>query len=297
MATTLPTRTAITSATTTNAEQKINLGDQRDFIADMLGTDSADKAAARYALGVASELKPIGATVGSSAMTVTVNPLPLDFRSATLTSGAISNVAVPAAISCLVPSGATLGTTNAALAGILVLLINYLGTAEVAVINHAGGFMLDEMGIISTTALSAGSDSDNVAYSTTARTNVPYRIVGYIESTQATAGTWAAAPSKIQGVGGRALSVAEGGPYADMTASRALSTTYRNATPYWKTAYVSTYIPTVATVTVTVNGLALGSPDSATNQALLLTIRIPPWATYQVSWSVGGGVLVRWTEN
>ena len=49
---TLPTRSAITDGTTTNAQQKTNLGDQRDFIADLLGTDSSDKAAARAALGI-----------------------------------------------------------------------------------------------------------------------------------------------------------------------------------------------------------------------------------------------------
>lgn len=51
--TTLPTRSAITSGATTNAEQKVNFGDQRDFIADLLGTDSSDKPAARAALGAA----------------------------------------------------------------------------------------------------------------------------------------------------------------------------------------------------------------------------------------------------
>ncbi len=48
---TLPTRLAITDSGTTNAQQKINLGDQRDFLADLFGTDSADKTAARRQLG------------------------------------------------------------------------------------------------------------------------------------------------------------------------------------------------------------------------------------------------------
>lgn len=51
---TLPTRSAITSSSTTNAQQKVNFGDQRDFIAELLGTDSSDKAAARALLGSAS---------------------------------------------------------------------------------------------------------------------------------------------------------------------------------------------------------------------------------------------------
>jgi len=44
--------------------------------------------------------------------------------------------------------------------------------------------------------------SNSVFYSTTARTNVAYRVVGFINITEATAGTWATAPSTVQGAGG-----------------------------------------------------------------------------------------------
>jgi hypothetical protein len=83
-----------------------------------------------------------------------------------------------------------------------VIAINNAGTIELAVINVAGGNDLSETGLISTTAISASATSNSVFYSTTARTNVAYRVVGYVESTQATAGTWATAPSTIQGQGG-----------------------------------------------------------------------------------------------
>ena len=49
---TLPTAAALTGATTTNAQQKLFLAALRDVIADLLGTDSSNKAAARAALGV-----------------------------------------------------------------------------------------------------------------------------------------------------------------------------------------------------------------------------------------------------
>jgi hypothetical protein len=70
-------------------------------------------------------------------------------------------------------------------------------------VNIAGGNDLSETGLISTTAIAAASNSASTIYSTTARTSVAYRVLGYIESTQATAGTWAATPSLIQGVGGQ----------------------------------------------------------------------------------------------
>jgi len=147
------------------------------------------------------QIQTISATVAASALTVGLAATSLDFRSNTLGSGVVNTRAV-GAISLVVPSGATLGTTNAVASRLMVLAIDNAGTVELAIVNRAGGNDLSETGVISTTALSAASDVANVIYSTTARANVPYRVVGFVESTQATAGTWATAPSKIQGSGG-----------------------------------------------------------------------------------------------
>lgn len=43
-------------------------------------------------------------------------------------------------------------------------------------------------------------------YSNTARSNVAFRVVGFIDVTQATAGTWASNPTRVQGYGGQAVS-------------------------------------------------------------------------------------------
>lgn len=51
MAADLPTSAAITSATVTNAQQKLNLGAIATFLLNLLGNDSSDKPAARAALG------------------------------------------------------------------------------------------------------------------------------------------------------------------------------------------------------------------------------------------------------
>lgn len=156
---------------------------------------------------VTDKIQSITSSVASNELTVTLNPTVLDFRDATLSSGAVNTRVISSAISCVVPSTATLGTVNAQQSRIVVLAIDNAGTVELAVVNIAGGNDLSETGVISTTALSATADSNNVIYSTTERTNVPYRVVGYVESTQATAGTWATAPSKIQGYGGQASSL------------------------------------------------------------------------------------------
>jgi hypothetical protein len=150
-------------------------------------------------------IQPITATVASNALTVTLNPTTLDFRSTTLGSGTVTTVTLAAAASVIVPTLATLGSISGQISRIAVLAINNAGTIETAVVNILGNNDLSETGLISTTAISGSATASNVIYSTTARTSVAYRVVGYVESTQATAGTWATAPSTIQGQGGLAL--------------------------------------------------------------------------------------------
>lgn len=150
------------------------------------------------------ELRSISATVAANALTVTVQPTTLDFRSATLGSGTVNTRTLAAAASLVVPSGATLGTANGVLSRLVVLLLDNAGALEPAIVNLAGGVSLDETGVISTTAISAAANSASVIYSQSARANLPYRVVGFVDSTQAAAGTWATAPSRVQGAGGRA---------------------------------------------------------------------------------------------
>jgi len=152
------------------------------------------------------QIQPISASVSANALTISASALALEFRSATLTSGAVTFVeGTPSNL--VISSGSTLGTTSAVQSRIAVLALNNAGTIELAAVNISGGVDLFETGLISTTAEggAGGADSATVIYSTTSRSNVAYRVLGYIESTQATAGTWATAPSTIQGQGGNAL--------------------------------------------------------------------------------------------
>lgn len=152
------------------------------------------------------QIRTITGTVASNALTGSlIAPSLLDFRSTTLSDGAVTSINVSTNLSIVVPAGATLGTTNATASRIVLLAINNAGTPELAVVNESGTFNFDETTLISTTAISAGSSSASVAYSTSARAAVPFRVLGVIESTQTIAGTWAAAPTKVQGQGGQAL--------------------------------------------------------------------------------------------
>jgi hypothetical protein len=190
--------------------------------------------------------------VASNALTVTLNPTALDFRSATLGNGTVNTRTISTAISAVVPSGATLGTTNAVLSKVTLIALDNAGTVELAVCN--GSLSLDESTLISTTILDAASDSATVIYSATARTNVPFRIVGYIESTQATAGTWATAPSKIQGIGGqiRQASVSSISQGAAVTSTSGTSIDFTGI-PSW-----------VKRITVMLNGVSTSGTSSIT---------------------------------
>lgn len=151
--------------------------------------------------GQMSQSFQVGGTVAANALTATLQPTPITFRSATAGSGSLTNLNVSTALSLTVPSGATLGTTNGVESTLALAAINNAGTVEYAINNVTGLSSLASEGIINTTALSASSNSANTWYSTTARTGVPYKLVGVLTSTQTTAGTYATAPSSIQGYG------------------------------------------------------------------------------------------------
>lgn len=167
---------------------------------------------------------PISASVASSAMTVTLNPCAIAFRSTTLTSGTTSTVAVPSAITVTIPSGATLGSVSNVQSDVMVVAINNAGTVELAVVIGAG----DESGVINTTAISGTSNTIGTYYSTATRSNVPYCVVGFIRSTQVTAGTWNAAPTLVQGFRVAPNGLGYGQTWQSVT--RSAGVTYYNTT-------------------------------------------------------------------
>jgi hypothetical protein len=243
-----------------------------------------------------SPVFPITASVASSAMTVTLNQCALVFRSSTLTSGTTNTRTVSSPISVVIPSTATLGTVNATQSRIVVIAIDNAGTVELAVVNISGGNNLDETTLISTTTIAAASNSASTIYSTTGRSSVPFRVVGYVESTQTTAGTWATAPSTIQGYGGQALaamsSLGYGQTWQNVTGSRAFSTTYYNSTG--KPILINITVTTTGAVnTATVNGVTASQTYPSTNSWGTLAFIVPPNASYSVT---SGSTLQLWSE-
>jgi hypothetical protein len=146
-------------------------------------------------------------TVGSSAMTIALKQangstdpaigtgaVKAKMRSSTLATGAVIERSATSALSLVIPSTATMGRTNGLVGHLYHYLIDNAGTLELAV---SGGWF-GKAGIITTTTIDAGSDSGNVMYSTTGRSNVPFICIGRSIDTQTTAGTWAAVPSTVE---------------------------------------------------------------------------------------------------
>jgi hypothetical protein len=269
-------------------------------------------------------IEPITALVSGNNLTIGLNPTTLDFRSSTLTTGVPNTRQIGVALSMLVPSGGTLGTANAVSTVLLVLAIDNAGTVELAIINPTS--ILDESGLVSTTAVSASSNSAGVAYSTTSRTNVPYRVVGMLSSNQATAGIWATQPTLVQGSGGKSViipimdfryaallgnitnkfSVAAGVADTDAvnvgqafgisqtTGAVAITSGATNTNTYSKpiTLYVS--MAPATTFVFTLNGYVFPTANTYNSgDSKILTFIIPPGQTYVCTTSVGSTSFIR----
>lgn len=204
-----------------------------------------------------SKVQPVSASVGGSALTLSLAPTVLDFRSTTLTTGTPTTLSNGSTLSITVPAGATLGTTSGQSARIAIIAINNAGTVEIAVCNVSGSINLDETSLISTTAISAAATSASVVYSNTARTNVAFRVVGFIDISEATAGTWNSSPTLVQGSGGQSTYSLMSCGQQWQTVTRNMGTTYYNTTGKpikLCVVYVSISGNVLAQISISING-------------------------------------------
>lgn len=153
------------------------------------------------------------ASVAASALTVAIkgvdgndpsasNPVIISFRSATAGSGAVAQLTLTAATSIVISSGSTMGFTSAVIGKLWLVGFNDAGTFRLGLVNCLSGTSIMALrdGIYSSTAEggAGAADSAQVIYSGTAVTSKAMTILGYLEATEATAGTWATAPSLVQ---------------------------------------------------------------------------------------------------
>lgn len=250
------------------------------------------------ASGATSQIRSAAASVASNALTLTINPDTFTFHNAALTSGALSSVALTAAASLTVPSGATLGTTNGVAARIALLAINNAGVIEPAVVNiTSASINLDECGLISTTAIGSSANSAGIVYSAAARTNVPYRVVALVDTSQTTAGTWAVAPFGVYGVGGIAGAalgtLGVGQSMQDVHTIRSLGATYYNTTgkPFGIYVSVSATGGGTCVIYATLDGgtsVVIGFAYSSSSYTNCMGyVVIPPYTSYKITASIG----------
>lgn len=248
---------------------------------------------------IVGNLYSVTCTQGTGALTCGLDANIIRYRSTTLTDGQPTTIFQTGAISLVVPSGATLGGVTTVSARLILIAINNAGVTELAIINLAGGNNLDETTLISTTAIDTGADSNNVFYSTSARTNVAFKVVGCVDAVN-TAGAWGS-PTLVQGAGGNALtamsSLGYGQTLQNVGGSRALSTTYYNTTGKVIYALVcaSAASGSIA-MTATLNGAGpfqVSISDGIANGNAYAFIPIPPGS---YSFAMAGGTIKSWVE-
>jgi hypothetical protein len=126
----------------------------------------------------------------------------IGFRDATAGTGAYSVLEISAATSITVSSGSTLGATSATIFRLWLVGFNDAGTFRLGVIKCAltdGVYGLQDNVLESSTAEggAGAADSSGVIYTGTGVTSKAMRVLGYLEYTLTTAGTWDTAPSLI----------------------------------------------------------------------------------------------------
>lgn len=225
-------------------------------------------------------------SVGSNALTVALkdqtgadpsagSPVKIGFRSSTLGSGIYNQRSSTAATSIVVPSGATLGMTSATDTYLYVFLLDNAGTPELAISQR----LYNDLELVSTTALSAGSDDAEDIYSTTARSNVPIRLIARVLTSNTTTGLWAGVPDACALITAPGYRIQErqydltvtGTNY---TSTRAIGIPYQTEQGIWRIRFNIR-----GTVTPSVNSLSLSISG-------ITTRNVTGWVQY-----VGGGAL------
>lgn len=186
----------------TNANANAGFGKLWDMITGLFGTTGkpGDVYAAMkfFDSKTLLNLKPTFA-VAANALTITLkdkdavdlaenNPGFVAQRHATVSEAGFNLRKISANISLVISAGSTLGHVANVLLPVYIYLIDNAGAEELAVTGTYQG----ESGIFSTTAEggAGAADSATTMYSTTARANLPGRLIAVAWFKQATAGNW-----------------------------------------------------------------------------------------------------------
>jgi hypothetical protein len=177
----------------------------------------------------------INLTGANGSAPSTSNPVSIPFRSTTLATGTPVWTAVTGALSIVVNSGATLGTSNSVAFRLWIFAEYNGGTPElgVATCSLASTAVMYpcanwETNRVTSTTITGLATSPGTLYATTGNSNDAVRIIGYCDfaSGLATAGSWASACTTLQlmGPGIKKPGDTVQGPYAATATATATST-------------------------------------------------------------------------
>jgi hypothetical protein len=173
-------------------------------INDMLGHGNlTDLVNLTLACSVAGNALTIAIKDRAGADPSATSPVSIGFRSATAAAGTYTKRDITAATALVISSGSTLGFVSGQACRLWVVAFDDAGTVRLGVKNCRLGtqiFPLDEFTLWGSTAEggAGGADSAGVFYTGTAVTAKAFRILGYLDFTLTTAGTWDEVPDKIQ---------------------------------------------------------------------------------------------------
>lgn len=140
----------------------------------------------------------------------TDDPVLICFRNATAATGDFVYRTVTAALSVVIPSGATLGAVNATAFDVVVALFDDGGTIRLGVMNPTAAdgttyAVAQVPPIASSTTIGTGSDSAKTWYTGTGVTSKAYVVLGIARYTGGpgltTAGSWNVSPTTLQPFG------------------------------------------------------------------------------------------------
>jgi hypothetical protein len=155
----------------------------------------------------------LNASVGSNQLTIAVkgnngsdpsatNPVIFSFRDTTIANGDPVIVTLSAALSFTIGSGDTMGCVSNQMCRLWVLAFNNAGTVQLCAFNALSGTSVAPIneGVLQTSqsGTSGGSSAQLYYCNASAVTNKAARILGYVEISESTAGTWATGPTYVQ---------------------------------------------------------------------------------------------------
>lgn len=151
----------------------------------------------------AANAETINLVAKSGSAPSSTDPIHIAFRNATAATGDYTVLELTSSYSITIPSTATMGMSNSTPARLWLVGFNDAGTFRLGVVNtqlasNVGIFPLRNNILSSSTLIDTASDNAGVIYTGTAVTTKAMRVLGYLEYTLATAGTWNTAPSVIE---------------------------------------------------------------------------------------------------